>query len=292
MRKMQIALEVESVDEVARRISEYLEMRMPEGLMGKLKMLPKLAEMGSFFPRTVSKGALPGDRRARINSRSSTIPILQCWPEDGGRFITLPLVFTRNPETGKRNCGMYRLQVFDERTTGMHWQTQKQGAEHYRRMQHQGRKRMDVAVAIGADPATMYSAILPLPPDLDEMMIAGFLRQSPVEMVKCQTCDLEVPANAEIVLEGYVELGELRTRRAVRRPYRILLAGRRVSGIPRHLHHAAQGPGLRHYNRGSAAHGRLLHGQGHRAHFSAADASAAAGDPRHLRCRPRACFTT
>src|ERR1700720_2467712 len=103
------------------------------------------------------------------------------------------------------------MQVFDERTAGMHWQTHKQGAEHYRRMQQQGRKRMDVAVAIGADPATMYSAILPLPPDLDEMMIAGFLRQSPVEMVKCQTCDLEVPAHAEIVLEGYVELGELRT---------------------------------------------------------------------------------
>src|ERR1035437_4719323 len=110
-------------------------------------------------------------------------PVLQCWPEDGGRFITLPLVFSRNPDTGKRNCGMYRMQVYDERTAGMHWQTHKQGAEHYRRMQQQGRKRMDVAVGIGADPATMYSAILPLPPDLDEMMIAGFLRQSPVEMV-------------------------------------------------------------------------------------------------------------
>ena len=120
-------------------------------------------------------------------------------------------MFSRNPDTGKRNCGMYRMQVYDERTAGMHWQTHKQGAEHYRRLGPTGRKRMDVAVAIGSDPATMYSAILPLPPDLDEMMIAGFLRQSPVEMVKCQTCDLEVPANAEIVLEGYVELGELRT---------------------------------------------------------------------------------
>jgi 4-hydroxy-3-polyprenylbenzoate decarboxylase len=210
MRKIEIALEVESVDEVAARISEYLEMRMPEGLMGKLKMLPKLAEMGSFFPKIVSKGAC----QEVIRSDGFSLfdyPILQCWPQDGGRFITLPLVFTRNPESGKRNCGMYRLQVFDERTTGMHWQTQKQGAEHYRRMQHHGKQRMDVAVAIGSDPATMYSAILPLPPDLDEMMIAGFLRGSPVEMVKCQTCDLEVPANAEIVLEGYVEMGELRT---------------------------------------------------------------------------------
>jgi 4-hydroxy-3-polyprenylbenzoate decarboxylase len=137
--------------------------------------------------------------------------VLQCWPEDGGRFITLPLVFSKNPDTGKRNCGMYRIQVFDERTAGMHWQTHKQGAEHYRRMESLGRPRMDVAVAIGADPATMYSAILPLPPDVDEMIAAGFLRQSPVEMVKCQTSGLEVPAHAEIVLEGYVEAGELRT---------------------------------------------------------------------------------
>ena len=210
MRKMEIALEVESVDEVARRISEYLEMRMPEGLIGKLKMLPKLAEMGGFFPRIIARG--PCQEVIRQDGFSLLdYPVLQCWPDDGGRFITLPMVFSRNPETGKRNCGMYRMQVFDERTAGMHWQTHKQGAEHYRRMAHLGARRMDVAVAIGADPATMFSAILPLPPDLDEMMIAGFLRNSPVEMVKCQTCDLEVPAQAEIVLEGYVELGELRT---------------------------------------------------------------------------------
>jgi 4-hydroxy-3-polyprenylbenzoate decarboxylase len=210
MRKMQLALEVDSVEEIARRIVEFLEMRMPEGLIGKLKMLPKLAEMGAFFPKMVSKGACQEVVR-KENFSLLDYPVLQCWPEDGGRFITLPLVISRNPDTGKRNCGMYRIQVFDERTAGMHWQTHKQGAEHYRRMQHQGRKRMDVSVAIGADPATMYSAILPLPPDLDEMMIAGFLRRSPVEMVKCQTNDLEVPAHAEIVLEGYVELGELRT---------------------------------------------------------------------------------
>ena len=210
MRKMELALEVNSVEEVAARIVELIETRMPEGLIGKLKMLPKLAEMGAFFPRTVSKG--PCQEVVKTSGFSLfDYPVLQCWPEDAGRFITLPLVFSRNPDTGKRNCGMYRMQLFDERTAGMHWQTHKQGAEHYRRMQHHGHKRMDVAVAIGADPATMYSAILPLPPDLDEMMIAGFLRQSPVEMVKCQTNDLEVPANAEIVLEGYVELGELRT---------------------------------------------------------------------------------
>src|SRR2546422_1704801 len=168
MRKMEIALEVKSVEEVAARIVEFLEMRMPEGIMGKLKMLPKLAEMGAFFPKVVSKG--PCQEVIKKDGFSlHELPVLQCWPQDAGRFITLPLVFSRNPDTGKRNCGMYRMQVFDERTAGMHWQTHKQGAEHYRRMQKQGSKRMDVAVAIGADPATMYSAILPLPPDLDEM---------------------------------------------------------------------------------------------------------------------------
>jgi 4-hydroxy-3-polyprenylbenzoate decarboxylase len=210
MRKMEIALEVASVEEIAARIVEFLEMRVPEGLMEKLKMLPKLAEMGAFFPRMVSKGACQEVIR-EDNFSLFDYPVLKCWPEDGGRFITLPLVFSKNPDTGKRNCGMYRLQIFDSRTTGMHWQTHKQGAEHYRRLRSHGLTRMDVAVAIGADPATMYSSILPLPPDIDEMMIAGFLRQSPVEMVKCHSCDLEVPANAEIVLEGYVDVGELRT---------------------------------------------------------------------------------
>ncbi len=211
MRRMEIALEVDSVETVARRISEYLEMRLPEGLIGKLKMLPKLAEMSAFFPKVVSGG--PAKEVIRTSGFSLfDYPVLKCWPQDGGRFITLPLVFSRNPDTGKRNCGMYRMQIFDERTAGMHWQTHKQGAEHYRRLMKLGKQaRMDVAVAIGSDPAVMYSAILPLPPDLDEMMIAGFLRGAPVEMVKCETSDLEVPANAEIVLEGFVELGELRT---------------------------------------------------------------------------------
>src|SRR3954464_11294856 len=209
MKRMEIALEVDSVEEVARRIVEFLEMRMPEGLMGKLKMLPKLAEMGAFFPKIVSKGACQ-EVVKHDGFSLRDYPVLTCWPDDGGPFITLPMVFTRNPETGKRNCGMYRMQVYDERTTGMHWQTHKQGAEHHRRRAAAGQTRMDVSVAIGCDPATMYSAILPLPPDLDEMMIAGFLRGSPVEMVKCQTNDIEVPANAEIVLEGYVEIGESR----------------------------------------------------------------------------------
>jgi 4-hydroxy-3-polyprenylbenzoate decarboxylase len=209
-RRMQIALEVGSVQEVADRISEFLEMRMPQGLINKLKMLPKLAEMGRFFPKIVSKGECKEVIR-HDNFSLSEFPILQCWPDDGGRYITLPMVFSINPETGKRNCGCYRMQVYDDRTTGMHWQTHKQGAEHYRRMLKEGKQsRMPIAVAIGSDPATMYSAILPLPPDLDEMMIAGFMRGSPVEMIQCETSEIHVPANAEIVLEGYVELGELR----------------------------------------------------------------------------------
>jgi 4-hydroxy-3-polyprenylbenzoate decarboxylase len=209
-RRMEIALGVDDVQSIAGRIAQYLQMQMPQGLLGKIKMLPVLAEMGAFFPKMVNDGPCKEVIRKRDFSLKE-FPILHCWPDDGGPFITLPMVFSKNPETGKRNCGMYRMQVYDDRTTGMHWQTHKQGAEHYRRLLKEGKEaRMPVAVAIGADPATMYSAILPLPPDLDEMMIAGFLRSKPVEMVKCETIDVEVPANAEIVLEGYVNLGELR----------------------------------------------------------------------------------
>ena len=150
MRRMEIAMQVDSVDEIAGRIVEYLEMKMPEGLMGKLKMLPKLAEMGSFFPKIVNRA--PCQEVVRTEGFSLfDYPVLKCWPEDGGRYITLPMVFSRNPENGKRNCGMYRIQIYDERTAGMHWQTHKQGAEHYRRMAAEGKKtRMEVAVAIGS----------------------------------------------------------------------------------------------------------------------------------------------
>jgi 4-hydroxy-3-polyprenylbenzoate decarboxylase len=210
-RRMELAFGVKSLDDIAERINGFLQMRnLPEGMLNKLKLLPKLAEIGSFFPRIVSDGPckeviLKGDQ---VNLYE--LPVLHCWPLDGGPYITFPNVFSKNPDTGKRNCGMYRMQVYDQRTTGMHWQTHKQGADHHRRLIEQGRKRMPVAVAIGSDPATMYSAILPLPPELDEMIMAGFLRGKPVEMVKCETSDIEVPANAEFVLEGYLELGEMR----------------------------------------------------------------------------------
>jgi 4-hydroxy-3-polyprenylbenzoate decarboxylase len=210
-RRIQLALEIDSFDEVAERIRGFLDVQAPQGLLDKIKMLPKLAELGSFFPKTVKTGPCKEVVR-REGFSLLEFPILQCWPQDAGRFITWPLVITRNPETGKRNVGVYRMQVYDEKTTGMHWQTQKHGAEHFRRARAANREgRIDVAVAIGADPVTCLAGILPIPPDLDEMMFAGFLRREPVEMVACETCSLEVPAQAEIVLEGYVDLAEMRT---------------------------------------------------------------------------------
>jgi 4-hydroxy-3-polyprenylbenzoate decarboxylase len=212
VRRMELAFEVEKLEEVAARIQGFLKMETPQGLFDKIKMLPKLAELGSFFPKSVKSGPCKDVIRKGTDVNLLEFPILKCWPQDAGRFITFPLVFTKNPETGKRNVGMYRMQVYDERTTGMHWQTQKHGAEHFRRARAANPEgRIPVAVAIGADPATALAGMLPIPPDLDEMMFSGFLRREPVEMVGCETCDLEVPANAEIILEGYVNLGEMRT---------------------------------------------------------------------------------
>lgn len=210
-RRVNLALEVDDIDQVANRVRSFLDIQTPQGFLDKVKMLPKLAELGSFFPKTVKSGACKEVIRKEDFSLSS-FPILKCWPQDGGRYITWPMVITKNPETGKRNVGCYRMQVFDERTTGMHWQTQKHGAEHFRsaRSRH-GTGRLEVAVAIGADPTTALAGILPVPPDLDEFMFSGFLRRDAVELVSCETVDLEVPANAEIVLEGYVELSEMRT---------------------------------------------------------------------------------
>jgi 4-hydroxy-3-polyprenylbenzoate decarboxylase len=212
VRRMELAFEVEDLGQVAARIRGFLDMQTPQGLLDKLKMLPKLAELGSFLPKQVKDGPCKEVVHQRGDVNLFDFPILKCWPQDGGRFITFPLVFTKNPETGKRNVGMYRMQVYDERTTGMHWQTQKHGAEHFRRARAANPEgRIPVSVAIGSDPATTLGGILPIPPDLDEMMFSGFLRRDPVELVKCETNDLEVPSNAEIVLEGYVNLNEMRT---------------------------------------------------------------------------------
>ncbi len=242
-RRMNLALEVGKLDEVADRIRQFMDVKSPQGFLDKVKMLPMLAEMGKFFPKTVSTGPCKEVIR-RDNFSLDEFPILQCWPKDAGRFITLPCVVTRDPKTGKRNVGMYRMQVYDGQTTGMHWQRQKVGAEHYREQMRAAEKnrvgtsdparaavdimarssggsllaegerptgKMEVAVAIGTDPAITFSAIVPAPPDVEEYLIAGFLRQKPVELVKCETVDLEVPATAEIILEGHVNLEELKT---------------------------------------------------------------------------------
>ncbi|HLH06463.1 MAG TPA: UbiD family decarboxylase [Terriglobales bacterium] len=238
-KRMNLALEVDSLNDIADRIRLFMDVKSPQGLLDKIKMLPMLADLGKFFPKEVSTGPCKEVIR-RGEFSVLDYPILQCWPKDGGRFITLPCVITRDLKTGKRNVGMYRMQVYDGKTTGMHWQRQKVAAEHYRErmraavaeghaeasssvdiMARSGggariasghpEGRMEVAVAIGTDPALTFSAIVPAPPEVEEFMIAGFLRQKPVELVKCETVDLEVPANAEIVLEGYVNLEELRT---------------------------------------------------------------------------------
>ena len=256
MRRMEIALGVDSVETVAKRIAEMIQMKTPQGLVGKLKMLPKLAELGSFFPKEVRSGPCQ-DVVKKDGFSLYDYPVLTCWPQDGGPFITLPLVFSRNPVTGKRNCGMYRMQVYDERTTGMHWQTHKQGAEHYRRLLAEGKQeRMEVAVAVGSDPATMFSAILPLPPDLDEMMFAGFLRGKPVEMVKCKTVDIEIPANRRDRARRLRDARRAAHRGTVRRPHRLLLARGRLSGLPRDLRNAAQEARLRHHDRRPATDGK------------------------------------
>jgi 4-hydroxy-3-polyprenylbenzoate decarboxylase len=209
-RRMELALGVESVEDVADRLTEWLDFKSPEGLLEKVKMLPKLAELGKYFPKEVKSGPCQEVIRREGEFSLFDLPIIKCWEADGGRFITFPMVFTRNPRTGKRNCGMYRMQVYDEKTTGMHWQIHKHGAAHHRDQEKRGAQLMEVAVAIGAEPITNFAATLPLPDDLDEMIFASFLREKPIEMVKCVSISLEVPATAEIVLEGYVDPSERR----------------------------------------------------------------------------------
>jgi 4-hydroxy-3-polyprenylbenzoate decarboxylase len=204
-RRVELAFEVASLDDIVSRLEALLEMKPPEGFLDKVRLLPKLAELGSFLPKTVGRGPVK-EVIEKENLSLARLPAMKCWPQDGGRFITFPLVVTCSPKNG---C--YRMQIYDERTTGMHWQAHKGGAEHFRWLERVGKgRRMDVAVALGADPVTMLAGVLPLPEDVDEFLIAGFLRQESVELVKCETVDLEVPAHAEIVLEGYVDLDEIR----------------------------------------------------------------------------------
>ena len=253
--RMKLAVGVDSYDEIAARMRMFMDMKSPQGFLDKLKMLPLLTEAGKFFPRTVATGPCK-EVIQRDDFSLNDFPILQCWPADAGRFITLPCVTTRDPNSGKRNLGMYRMQIYDEHTTGMHWQRQKVAAEHARERMRlaaaeaaasgagadasisparaESRRaavdimarssggsvlvdgerpagKMQVAVAIGTDPVVTFASIVPAPPEIEEYLIAGFLRGAPVDLVKCETVDLEVPASAEIVLEGHVHLDELRS---------------------------------------------------------------------------------
>lgn len=205
--RIKLALGIEDYEEVASRISEFLTPPSPSTLVEKLELLPRLIEMSRFPPRVVKSA--PCQEVVEENPSLDLLPIMKCWPEDGGRYITFPLVITKDPETGKRNVGCYRMQLYDSRTTGMHWQVHKDAARHFRKYRELG-KRMEVAVAFGADPATLFAAVCPLPPSVDELLFSGFLRRSPVDLVKGKTVSLEVPAQAEIVLEGYVDPDELR----------------------------------------------------------------------------------
>jgi 4-hydroxy-3-polyprenylbenzoate decarboxylase len=269
-RRMKLALETDSLDAIADRIRDLIKPETPTSFMDKLKLLPKLAEVGSFFPKVIPARDAPCKQVVHRLAEDGgagvdlgKLPVLTTWPQDGGPFITLPCVVTRDPKSGKRNVGMYRMQVYDGQTTGMHWQRQKNAAEHLRdhlraatnpsaphldsemwdrttsglseavdiMAQTSGgiapasdpasipattltrvrEGRMEVAVAIGTDPATTFAAIVPAPPEVEEYLIAGFLRGKPVELVKAETVDLEVPAHAEYILEGYVSLAELGT---------------------------------------------------------------------------------
>lgn len=201
-KRMAWALSVEDVEEVAREAEAILKTPPPSSLIEKLKFLPKLARLGSFLPKRASHG----DCQEVVLKEPdlSILPYLKCWPGDGGPYITYPLVFTKDPETGVRNVGTYRMQVFDKKTTGMHWQIHKGGARHARKYREL-KKKIPVAVAIGGDPVLSYAATAPLPDDFDELILAGFIRKKPVELVKCRTVDLEVPADADFVMEGYVD---------------------------------------------------------------------------------------
>jgi len=210
--RMAWALGIDSLNDLSDISNKLINLpkNPPKSLMEKLKILNELINLSKSSPKILKNApcqdiVLKGDE---INLFE--LPILKCWPGDAGKFITLPLVITRNLNTGQRNVGTYRMQVYDERTTGMHWQTHKVGTSHYRKAKDFGNSKLEVAVAIGGDPVTIWSGSLPLPPDMDELLVAGILKGSSVELVKCKTVDLEVPANSEFVLEGYIDVGEER----------------------------------------------------------------------------------
>jgi len=205
--RMSMALGVETLDDIGKDIEEFIDLSNYLGMMKKFKALPKLARMATIFPIKLPIRGACQEVIEKDEPNLFTLPVLKCWPKDAGRFITLPLVITKDPETNMQNMGMYRLQLFDKNTTGMHWHLHKDGREIYEKYKLLGQK-MPVSVALGCDPAITYAATAPLPKMIDEMMFAGFLRKSPVKLVKSITNDIYVPADAEFVIEGYVDVNE------------------------------------------------------------------------------------
>ncbi len=208
-RRICMALGTDSLDSLAQRLDRFVRIGPPKSLRQLARLLPMGIELFRFLPRRTSMAACQEVIYRGEDIDLSMLPVLKCWPQDGGPFVTLPVVITRSLKTGRRNVGMYRLQVFNRNTTGMHWHIHKDGSNYFQEYRKAG-KRMPVAVAIGTDPAVTYAATAPLPRGIDEMILAGFIRKRPVRMARCVSVDLEVPAEAEFVLEGYVNPEELR----------------------------------------------------------------------------------
>ena len=209
------ALGVEALEELPAKIEKMMEMAQggpPAGIMNKLRLLGDLVRLGRIGPRNVEREDAPAQEVIMQGDDVDllSLPILKTWPQDAGRYITLPLVITKDPDTGTHNLGMYRVQVYDKNTTGMHWQTHKVGTQHERATAERGAGRMEVAVALGGDPTLIWAGSAPLPADVSEYVLAGFLRGAPVPVVKGITVDLDVPAQAEYILEGYVDPSERR----------------------------------------------------------------------------------
>jgi len=227
-KRMAMSMGADSVDDVANELGALMKAKPPTSFKEAIKLLSLALDLRHAKPKTVKSGSCKDvihlvessklkveswpkapdvNQPATFNLQPPTLlnlPILRCWPLDGGRFITLPCVVTRDPDTGERNLGMYRIQIYDDKTTGMHWQLQKVGARHGRRYYEKG-ERMPVSIFIGGDPMFPFAATAPLPDGLDEFLLAGYLRKKSVELVKCETNDLEVPANADFVIEGYID---------------------------------------------------------------------------------------
>jgi 4-hydroxy-3-polyprenylbenzoate decarboxylase len=207
VKRMNLLLGSNSLDHAASKIEQFLESKPPQTLMEKIAFLPKLKSLDAASPRIDSSGPCQ-EVMIKEGPMLDQLPVQRCWPDDGGKFITFPLVITKDPKTGRRNVGLYRMHVYDNQTTGMHWQIHKDGAEHYRRLKKG--ERLPVCAVLGADPLQLFSAACPLPFGMDEFALTGFLRDEPVRLVRAKTVDLEVPADAEMILEGYVEAGEMR----------------------------------------------------------------------------------